>query len=370
MNSPFPYETYAEGITFCGREEEKQQILNYAIGSNNLVIYSKRRLGKSSLIREVFRDTKDFIFIYCDFFEITSKEEFGAILLGSLSNSIKGDIKTVLKRLSGIFKRVTLTYSADPQTGEVSLKPEIRALSFEQMLEEFFNTIFELSKKQRIVVALDEFQQISTIPNSKIDASIRKYMQKNFNISYFFLGSKRHMLSELFSYSAPLFEEATSMLLQPLKLEDVQNYVSSHLNISNEAIAHIYNYCDGETKLMQHIFHVLYSYKKKKIDGELIEQAITEIINAKSAGYKQLFDSFSPFQKKAFKALSKYKNNIHKKEILDEFGISKGTMQSALKQLYKRELVDKEDDIWFIPDRGLEIWGESLTDKQSYKNIL
>jgi uncharacterized protein YqgQ len=35
-------------------------------------------------------------------------------------------------------------------------------------------------------------------------------------------------------------------------------------------------------------------------------------------------------------------------------------MQSALKQLYQREIIDKEDDVWFIPDRTLELWGKTL----------
>lgn len=361
MNSPFPYETYAENESFYGREVEKEKILSFANTSTNLVIYSKRRLGKSSLVREVFRENKEYLFIYCDMFDITSKEDFASNLLHSLASSIKGDIKVVLKRLSKLFKRVSLVYSADPQTGKLSLKPDLKALSFQEMMDEFFNTVFELSKKQKIVIALDEFQQISTLKDAKIDAILRKYIQENYNISYIFLGSKRHMLNRLFEYGAPLFEEATSMQLESIKQEDINNYVSKYLNISDEIVEYIYDLTDGETKFIQHIFHILYvSHKRKQINIDLVDQAVLEILNAKSSGYKILFDTFSQFQKKAFKALSKYSQNIHTKDVLDEYNISKGSMQSALKQLYQREIIDKEDDVWFIPDRTLELWGKTL----------
>jgi AAA+ ATPase superfamily predicted ATPase len=361
MNSPFPYETYAENESFYGREVEKEKILSFANTSTNLVIYSKRRLGKSSLVREVFRENKEYLFIYCDMFDITSKEDFASNLLHSLASSIKGDIKVVLKRLSKLFKRVSLVYSADPQTGKLSLKPDLKALSFQEMMDEFFNTVFELSKKQKIVIALDEFQQISTLKDAKIDAILRKYIQENYNISYIFLGSKRHMLNRLFEYGAPLFEEAVSMQLETIKQEDINNYVSKHLNISDEIVEYIYDLTDGETKFIQHIFHILFVYhKRKEITISLVDEAILEIIHAKSSGYKILFDTFSQFQKKAFKALSKYSQNIHSKDVLDEYNISKGSMQSALKQLYQREIIDKEDDVWFIPDRTLELWGKTL----------
>lgn len=361
MTSPFPYETFAEDETFYGRTNEINHIEKFAKSSNNLVIYSKRRMGKSSLIKETFRENNNYLFIYCDIFDITSKEDFATLLLKALSNSIKGEISKVIKDLSSMFKRARLEYSIDPNSGKMSLKPVVKSLDFDEMIEDFFNSLFELSKKQKIVLAIDEFQQISTLRDTKIDAKLRKYIQENKSISYIFLGSKRHMLSALFEYGAPLFEEATAFLLSPLEIEEITQYTQKYLNINEDIIEYLYKICDGETKFMQHLFHILYtSYKKDEITKDIVELAVNEIINAKSSGYRVIFDSFSQQQKKAFKMLAKYKKNLHTKDILNEYGISKGSLQSALKQLFQREIIDKENDIWFIPDRAFELWGERL----------
>ncbi len=359
MSSPFPYETFASDDTFYGRIKEIQKILTFAEQSNNLVIYSKRRLGKSSLIKETFRDKAEYLFIYCDIFDIASKEDFARKLINSLPKAFTYDVKKVFSKLNKLFKRINLSYTADPISGKISLKPELTALGYDDMIEEFFLAIFELAKKQKIVLAIDEFQEISQIKDTKIDARLREYMQIKNNISYIFLGSKRHLLNSLFEYKAPLFEQATPLLLKSLDTEDIYKFTSKHLNINKELVEYIFDLCAGETKLMQHIYHILYqNHRRKEISQELVYLSIEEIINAKSSAYKIIYDTFSLNQKKAFKILSKYKKNIYTKELLYEYNISKDSMQSSLKALYKREIIDKEDDIWFILDRAFEIWGE------------
>ncbi len=361
MTNPFTYESFASEDSFYGREKEIKQILSFAKASNNLMIYSKRRLGKSSLIRETFRQNKDFLFIYCDIFDIVSKEDFARKLIKSLPKSFSKDVKKVFSLLNKIFKRVNLSYTIDPNSGKISIKPELKALSYEDIIDEFFNALYELSKTQKIVLAIDEFQQISTIKDAKIDATLREYMQIKSNISYVYLGSKRHMLNSLFEYKAPLFEQVTPMLLGSLQIEDIYKFSSKHLKISKTLVEYIFNLCDGETKLMQHIFHLLYqNCRKNNTDKEMISLSLEEIINAKSSAYRIIYDSFSINQKKAFKILSKYKKNLYTKELLYEYNITKDAMQSALRALFKRELVDKEDELWFIPDRAFEIWGERL----------
>ena len=171
------------------------------------------------------------------------------------------------KQLGTLFKRVVPEFSINPQSGAISIKPATKALDFDEILEEFFSSIYKLSEDNNIVIAIDEFQQVSTIANAKIDAKLRKYMQENKNISYVFLGSKRHMLNNLFEYGSPLFEMATPFLLMPLKVEDIYSYSSKYLKISIDTVKYMYELADAETRLMQHICNILYLvHEKTEID--------------------------------------------------------------------------------------------------------
>ncbi|PHR73097.1 MAG: AAA family ATPase [Arcobacter sp.] len=364
----FPYETIASKEVFFGREKESKEIKEFIAHSNNLVIFSKRRLGKTSLIKEIFRQIQEgkkeeCLCIYLDIYDITSAEDFGTCLLQGLTSSFKGDITSSLKKLSSMFKRVRAEPTFDPTTMKYGIKPVVTALKFEELLEDFFQSIFDISKNKKIVLAIDEFQQISTIKNKKIDALFRKYVQdeKSANISYIFLGSKRHMLTSLFEYKAPMFELATPLELQTINIKEVYAYVSQHLNIKEETNTYIYTLCDGETKLMQHIFFLLHvKHKSIKITCELVDEVLEEILLYKTAMYRAILDTFTLNQKKCLKLLLKYDKGLFSKDVLYEQNLNKSLMQAAISSLIEKEILDKKDEIFFIPDRAFELWGKRV----------
>lgn len=359
MTNPFHYESFVYDKGFYGREEELSKIQKLVDNSNNLLLYSKRRIGKSSLIKELLhRNRENFHTIYCDIFDITSKEDFANILLKSLAKVHKGDIKSIVSNLKKYFKRISFGISVDPSSAEISYTPKLEGLSFEEMIEEFFETLFALSEEKRVILAIDEFQQISLL-DTKIDALMRKYIQEPKNISYIFAGSKRHTLTSLFTYKAPLYEMATHMELGGLKEKDILEYASKHLIIDGVSIEYLLKICDYETKLLQHILHILYNnHKNKHIEQEFIEDALQEIIEDKNPSYALLYDTLSLTQKKAFKIVTTNpQESIYSLDTLKKYTIQKSSLGSALRQLYLREVIDKENEKWFVPDRTLELWG-------------
>ena len=191
MFSPFPYDKISDSKCFFGREKELNELEKVVKYSNNILIHSKRRMGKSSLISNFIENHKEeYLCIYVDIFEITSKEDFAYALLKALSNSQGSDLKSAIKNFTSLFKRVRVEPTIDPTTLKYSIRPIIATLSFEQMMEDFFNTLNELAETKQIVLAIDEFQQIATIKDIKLDAFLRTYIQNRKNISYVFLGSK------------------------------------------------------------------------------------------------------------------------------------------------------------------------------------
>jgi hypothetical protein len=194
----------------------------------------------------------------------------------------------------------------------------------------------------------------------KLDAMLRGYIQQRENISYIFLGSKRHLLSSLFEYQAPLYELATPMLLKPLCIKAIYDYAKQYLNISYELVEEIYIKSDGETKMIQNILHLLYVQKNKEVCKNMIQEAIDEIINSKDGSYKLLYDTLGNNQKIALKIVGRYKKGFFANSVLQEYNIKKQTLQSSVDTLFNKELIDKEDEQYFIPDRSFELWVERL----------
>jgi len=327
--------------------------------SNNMLIHSKRRMGKSSLILQFFETLKDAQCIYVDIFDITSPEDFARLLLKSIAQKQQGDIKTVISKLSNLFSRIRFGVEVDPQTGSIEYLPKIKELSFEEAIDEAFVGLKQMQKSSQVILAIDEFQQIALFKDKRIDALLRKYMQENLNISYIFLGSKRHILFDLFMYKSPLYAMATQMELGPIALKDYEEYLQKHLNISKELIAYMNNLTSQETKLMQHVCHILHrDSHQNTISKDDIDNALKEVVLSKDSSYGVLFDSLTLNKKKAFKILCLYEGNYFKKEILNRFDITRQSLVSALNGLFKDEIIDKDKGQWFIPDRALELWGK------------
>lgn len=361
MFSPFPYDKISDNKCFFGRDKELKELEKTVKYSNNILIHSKRRMGKSSLISNfIEKHSKDYLCIYVDIFDMTSKEDFAYSLLKALSNSQESDLKAAIKTLTSLFKRVRVEPTIDPATLKYSIKPVIATLSFEQMMEDFFNSLNELAKTKQIVLAIDEFQQVATIKDIKLDAYLRTFIQNRKNISYIFLGSKRHLLTSLFEYKAPLYELANHFELQALKVADIYDYSKKYLKVSKENINYIYEKANGETKLIQNLLHLLYVYKIQNITEENIDELLNEIISSKEASFRIIYDSLNNNQKIALKIVGKYKSGFFVSEVLSEYNIKKQTLQSSINSLFTKEFIDKDADKYFIPDRTLELWIERI----------
>ena len=361
MITPFPFETIAPKEYFYGRENELQELKKHIKNSTNVLLFSKRRMGKSTLIQNLFQEIQnDYVVIYIDIYNIITAEDFGNLLLKGITAQEKGDVLLVIKKLTALFKRTRVEPTFDPSTGEMGVKTVTQHLTFDELLEDAFSVLFKIAKEKNVVLAIDEFQQIANIKDVKIDAVLRKYMQEANNISYIFLGSKRNILNSLFAYKAPLYSMATPFSLQALNIEAIYSYATKHLDISKDMIEYIYNVSAGETKFLQMILHRIYIDKEhiQQIDTNCIDVIVEEIIVSKDDHYKTLFEIFSTNQKKAFRLLAKYSKELFSEKVLQEENISRSSMQSSLKQLFTKEYVDKEDGIYFIPDRAFELWAK------------
>ena len=354
---PFVYEGYATKETFFGRKDELNKLNNFASNSNNLLIYSLRRFGKSSLVKEQMRRDKNTLYIYFDIFEITSQDDFVRLFLEAIVDAQKGSMAAVLKNLGKMFSRISFEAGFDATTGKAKFSPTVKNIDFTDAMREILDALAVLKKKQKVVVIIDEFQQITLVNDVKIDAVMRKYMQENEDIAYFFLGSKRHTLNDLFQYKAPLYEMATHYELQGILLEDYISYIQKHLKISDELVAYLVDTARDETKLVMHVCSILYDRDvKKTITKEMIDTVVKEVAMSKDGSYSMIYDNFSLTKKKAFKVLVSHRDPF-KKETLEKYSISKQALSSAFNALFKDEFIDKSDG-WLIPDRTLELWGE------------
>ena len=370
MNNPFIFSHIVTDEKFCHRVE-LEPLKDYMLNSTSVVLFSKRRYGKSSLIKEIFKnhiDQKKYLTIYFDIFDISNINDFAYSFYKAVAKSFKNDMQSVLQILKNIFSRTTFSATVN-SNGEMEFKPSLAHHSFEDMMEDIFTNLSKYLKKNNVkaIIAIDEFQQVASIKEKNMEAVLRTYIQNIDNISFIFSGSKKHLLTQMFTdYAKPFYAQAVPFELKQIECERFFEFVQKKFEQSNksfekEPFETLYKKVDGESWLIQNVAYHLWQRYDRVNTNEQVEETIKDIANMSDSIYKLLFDNFSNTQKSALKIVVRSGGmNLLSKEILSLYNISKSSLVSALNVLLEKEMIDKTNDIYFINDKLFEIW---LSDK-------
>src|SRR3989338_4799307 len=193
MRNPFTIGLIEEEEKFCNRHQERKELLQYAKSGHNVVIYSPRRYGKSSLVNIVQKDlAKDkFLTAYIDLFPIASvKGATQRIVSGLMKGFGKGiDPRSFLEKMKDVFRRIRPVISIEPEGVQFSAQLESDADPL-VLLEDCLEGIGKWIKKskKRAFVVFDEFQEITQLPEAKvIEGIMRSKIQSHHDIAYFFV---------------------------------------------------------------------------------------------------------------------------------------------------------------------------------------
>lgn len=224
MENPFRFGTIVEEEYFTDRVEEVAYIKQFLKSANHLVLISPRRFGKSSVVAKAVKESGR-KHITVNLQQTTSVPDLSAKLLKEF---FKVHPLERVRHLITHF-RVIPTVSTNPVTGsmDVSFQPNVDGT----VLIEDVLTLIERahSSKDRMIVVLDEFQEIREIA-PKLDKQLRSIMQEQNHINYVLLGSQESMMTDIFeNKKSPFYHFGELMRLGKLPREDFHKYLSERL---------------------------------------------------------------------------------------------------------------------------------------------
>ncbi len=207
----------AVGQAFCNRDQERKLLKSYVQNGRHTVLVAPRRYGKTSLINQVLLEIK---LPHCmiELTMATSIKEVESMIMKQVSQLLYLILPRTTKakqRIINLFKwlnpELILTVGGQkiifhPDRGQ---RPTTENIA--EMLKKLDNAASLLGK--RVVVVMDEFQQLTEMEDHAIEASIRHAMQYSKQVSYIFSGSNRHMLLSMFNKKNRPFYNSCEMLV-------------------------------------------------------------------------------------------------------------------------------------------------------------
>ncbi len=367
MENPFAYSNYVIGESFCNRKKELSELLGYIKGSQNVLLYSHRRCGKSSLIRQIFREIKNKNLnigtMHVELYGTISEKDFITRTFQGL-NQLESNFERLLKSVSKAIKNIKLNLSIDSATGSTLVSPSFEAVNEKVILEELMNILSKYSQKHKLVIAFDEFQEVANYTEDGFEKRLRSFIQQHSNICYIFSGSQQHLITEMFnSNNRAFYKLAESFHLDKIETKHyipwIQNLFNrKKVNLPDELIEEIAQRFENHPMYIQNfLFHLWERPVKKGFSPEILSEVEDAIIEKRSLEHTVLWETLSINQKKTLKLiLLNNGSNLFNADSLKSVNLKTGSLVTkALSSLMKKEIIVKNGR-YLIQDVILKKW--------------
>lgn len=354
MENPFKYTGIVTGEAFCNRQTEQKELLRFIKGSQNVLLYSQRRYGKSSLVFKLFNRLEHqrpkIVPLYVELYGTLSEKDFVSALVASL-NQIESSLEKLVKLVRSTLRTFNLGMSIDPITASPNVSVSFDTGYRETMLGNVMGLLARLSEKRKLVVVLDEFQEIGNYKQEGFEKRLRALIQKHENISYFFCGSRRHILNEIFTHQNRAFYK----LAQSYPIEKIESshyvswaqdlFVKAGREINALTIKEVISRCDNHPMYIQQFLFYLWEVKDRKLTLEEVDKTEKRILQYSQNEFLNLWDSLTLNQKKTLKLiiLTDGKEMFYSKG-LQAVGLNAGSQVTrSLEKLMRHDVVVKND---------------------------
>ena len=319
LQNPFLTKGYVSKEYFCDRKDELKELSRNAKNGLDTTLISPRRMGKTGLIFRFFEYIHDkklgFKTIYIDIFATRSLDDFVRQLAEAILKNYP-EKTSFGKRFMNFLKGLRPIITYDPISGEPQIQISYRTV---EEKEYTISGLLQFLDKQnfKILIAIDEFQQIMEYPEKNIEALLRTCTQRLKNICFIFCGSNHSMMLDIFSnVKRPFFGSTHYLFLEKIQHEPYAKFIkkqfsASNMKIDTSAIEFILNWTFCHTFYTQSLCNIVFSLGIKNIMIDEVKTACLHILKQNEPVFLQYRQLLTPAQWNFLIALAKEEKAKH-----------------------------------------------------------
>ena len=300
MENPFIYGAIVTGKHFVDREREIKELTSDLLSRQHIILYSPRKMGKSSLIEEMFgriNREKKAIAVRINLQKVTTKEGLAKLIINEIVKNFS--MEKVVNEIKNFFTNISIRVFMD-EKGKIGIEPIFRKK--EELLEEALEFPEKLGKRKNIILAFDEFQEIERWDG--IEKVMRAVMERHRNVSYLFSGSEEHLISLIFGTRERAFYRFGKMVkLPPIENGELEKFMIEKFEetgrtIDKEAVKFILDFGEGVPFYVQAICQEAWN-SGNRIDLKIAKKALESTITSFDPGFELTWGNIrSAYQRK------------------------------------------------------------------------
>lgn len=369
----FVFGVSVSDYNFIGRKEEIRRLkMNFEEGINTILI-SPRRWGKTSLVRKVCEvvDRKKVIPVFVDIFKCKTEYEFYNALAEAVLKQTASKAELWMDNARDFIARLSPKVSFSPEPNSefalsLGISPKTHAP------EEILSLAEEIAQKKqkRIVVCIDEFQQIGEMADSvSIQKRSRSVWQHQRLTSYCLFGSKKHTMMNVFQKrNMPLYQFGDFKFLDKIPTETWVEYIVQHFKdrqrtISAEQAAKICQLVDNYSSYVQQLSWLVFSLidEGQVVTDEHLKQGVKDLLNSQEQLFMQQIEPLTAYQMNFLRCiLSGHHDDFGETAVREEFQLGSVSNITRLKTaLVDKDIVEMSGKRYYITDPVFALWFRS-----------
>ena len=314
--SPFQFGTLATNENFIDRQEDRALLKQLLSSHINVMLISPRRWGKSSLVKramsELAGEDNNVRICYIDAFSIGSESEFyrtfASQVIACASSKMERWIEDAKKFLTGVIPQVVINDQVtDFMAFDLKFVPQERDKMTILQLPE----LLAKEKGIRIIVCIDEFQQLANLPEYKdMEGKMRSVWQQQQLTSYCLYGSKRNMMLNIFNNSnSPFYRFGQVIFMQKIAKEHwipfiLSSFEKTGKSISAEMAERICDSVACHSWYLQQLCYFIWSFTVSEVTEDIYHLGLKQVLNINTPMFQNDTENLSSTQIEMLNAIA------------------------------------------------------------------
>ena len=369
MNIPFTYGKIVDELDFTDRLEETAQLVSSFQSLTNTAIISPRRWGKSSLVARAIKETeqkqKKILFIRMNIFKCENPQEFYELYAKRIMEDVSSSAESLLTNAKEYISRLLPKLSLSDPSGqyEIALGVNVKDNPINEDILDLPQQI-AVKKKKKVVVCIDEFQQIGEFPDTvKFQKILRNHWQGHKNVAFILYGSKKHMMLNIFGKNgSPFYRFGDMMFIEKITNEEWRKFIVTRFkdtgkSITAETAGYLAEQVENHPYYVQQLAQYAWLRTKKTCTEDIVDNALQAMLYSLNLQFVNLMDSLTEKQRNFLCAISEGVKNLTSTETLHQYQMGTSANIRIIKNaLLKRDLIDVTGKNIQIQDPLLKRW--------------
>ena len=362
----FIFDSILDEENICNLEKEKHKIMKGVDNGLKLLVYGKRNMGKTSLVKNVIakswlrRESSGF-FMYVDLMGVKQLSQISERMTIAFTEAyndcfkMKSVFNNMLKIITGIKPSIELDEKGYPKlsfgiVGGEKIRP------FTDILKQL-DLIY--ASNIPIFLVLDEFQDIALIDEA--EALFRNGLEHiDSRIPVVISGSKQHLLNRIFARpKAPFFNWGTHVYFEAINYHEYWQYMDERFNqegfrILFENAVYLQDKMSRMPEAINRLCFALlfHDIPNGEITKEDINLGLSEVVSDRRNEPEIYLSGFTASEQKVIVNLAKMEPVLHPqgKDFIKSINLTAPGVRKIMMKLEDETVVYKEEAGYILAD--------------------